>query len=85
MIEPIRINRPARQKMWVDTYRAQKRRQRIMGWIGGVLLLGAIVALAFLLDGCAGRPAIKWNGPEWRVPIKMGVGPEGAAIPHRHR
>ena len=61
MIEPIRINRPARQKMWVDTYRHQRRRQKRLGWALGLLVLAAIALAAILLDGCAGAAvAARW-------------------------
>ena len=46
----IQINRPARQRMWVDTYRDYKRRQRRLGWLAGILFLTGIGLAAWLLD-----------------------------------
>jgi hypothetical protein len=94
MNEPIRINRAAREKFWADSYNRERRRGRRLGWMGAILLLAAILGIAVLVDGCAGRPPVRWNGPRWRVPVKVSMGPvagqaagqtAGAIPPRRHR
>lgn len=50
MITPIRINRAARTQFWASTYRAQRRRGRILGWAIGLLFLAGMAVAGWVMD-----------------------------------
>jgi hypothetical protein len=50
MSELIRINRAARTQFWASTYRAQRRRGRILGWAIGLLFLAGMAIAGLLMD-----------------------------------
>jgi hypothetical protein len=50
MSEPIRINRAARTQFWATTYRAQRRRGRILDWAIGLLFLAGMAIAGWVID-----------------------------------